>query len=61
MEIDKDKCPHPISRCSNVAWHHFNKDTMIPIVICHSCYSILDMEDSITLFTKNKDGEYIKC
>ena len=61
MEIYKDKCLHPLSKCSNVAWHHINRSTMIPIVVCHECGTILDKDDSITLFTRTVDGKYIKA
>jgi hypothetical protein len=58
---DEVKCLHPLSRCSNPAWHHINKNAIVPIMICYDCSSILDRDDTITLFTKNVEGKYIKC
>jgi hypothetical protein len=62
MEVnDEVKCSHPLSRCSEPAWHHVNKNRTVPIMICYDCSSILHMDDTITLFTKNGEGGYIKC
>ena len=47
MEPEENNCLISGHRLSPIAYHHINKNTMIPIVVCYDCNSLLPQIDII--------------
>jgi len=47
MELEENNCLISKHRLSPIAYHYINKNTMMPIVVCYDCNSLLPHEDII--------------